>query len=109
MKKYNKLVRDNIPQIIMRSGKNFKVKILKEEEYKKELIKKVLEEAEELTKATSRTEQIDELADLFELLDYILTSHKIDLLEVQKRRVQKNMDKGGFDDKVFLEYVVEQK
>ena len=105
MQYHNKLVRDNIPQIIVKSGKSFKIKILDQKNYQIELKKKLIEESSELLKTTSKSEMINELADIYEVLDYILIENKIDLLEVKKRRVQKNMTNGGFDEKIYLEYV----
>lgn len=105
MKKYNKLIRDNIPQIIIKSGKNIKIKILDQEDYVFEIKKKLVEETNELLKATTKEEKIDELADIFELLDYYLIETKIDLLEIKKRRIQKNMKNGGFDERIYLEYI----
>lgn len=107
MKIYNKLVRDNIPQIIVKSGKTFKIKILEEKEFLLELKKKLVEESNELLKTTSKEDMIKELADIYEVLDYILIEHKIDLLEVKKKRIQKNMTNGGFDERIYLEYVKE--
>jgi len=105
MKEYNKLVRDNIPEIIEKSGFEFKTRILTNEEFQKELIKKLLEESKELAEITERDELLEELADVFEVLDYILISERIDMYDIQEYRDRKNMKKGGFDNKVFLEYI----
>ena len=42
-KVYNKLVRDNIPEIILKDNCNPIIKILNDEDYKKELEKKMFE------------------------------------------------------------------
>ena len=107
MKEYNKLVRDNIPRIIHNAGKVCDCEVLDDKQYKVELRRKLVEEALELSKSESKKDMIEELADVFELLDYILIEEKIDILEVKKRRIQKNMDKGGFDDKLYLKSVRE--
>ena len=107
MRKYNKLIRDNIPQLIMKSEKKFKVRLLNDEEYKRELRYKLLEEANELINAKTREEVLEELADAYEVLDYVLRAEKIDLMDVQEVRVKKNMEKGAFDEKILLEYVKE--
>ena len=44
---YNKLVRDMIPEIIEKSGNDYKIHIAGEDEYKYELLKKLKEEQTE--------------------------------------------------------------
>lgn len=102
MKIYNKLVRDNIPEIIKASGKDCEISILNDKQYTKEIKNKIVEEANELNEANTKEEMIEELADLFELLDYLLINEEIDLLKVKKKRIQKNMVNGGFDEKLYL-------
>lgn len=46
MKTYNKLVRDKIPDIIKADNRRPNFRILDEDEYKKELNKKLVEEVE---------------------------------------------------------------
>ena len=105
MKKYNKLVRDNIPRIIKNDGLESKTRILNEEEYEVELRKKLVEEATELSEATNIEEKIYELADIYEIIEYILMTNKIDKRQVDIMRIKKNMKKGSFEEKIFLEYV----
>jgi len=102
---YNKLVRDKIPQIIKESGKDCKVRTLDKEEYLIELRKKLIEESTELLEATNTKDAIEELADIYELLETILIEEQYDLLEIKKRRIQKNMAKGAFEERLFLERV----
>ena len=105
MIKYNKLVRDNIPQIIKESGKECNIHILSNDQFKIELKKKLVEEANELLHAKNYEESIEELADIYEVLETILIEEKYDLLDIKKKRIQKNMSKGSFEEKIFLEYV----
>lgn len=51
---YNKLVRDAIPEVIKKTGKDFSTRILEEEEYKAEVKKKLGEELEEYKDAYRR-------------------------------------------------------
>lgn len=46
MKTFNKLVRDKIPEIIEKEGRKVKTRILSNDEYRQELNKIFLEEAE---------------------------------------------------------------
>ncbi len=105
MKKYNKLVRDNIPNIIKNDGKECKTRVLNEEEYEIELRKKLIEEATELFKAKNIEEKIYELADIYEIIEYILMVNNIDKRNVDIVRIKKNMKNGSFEDKTFLEYI----
>lgn len=105
MKIYNKLVRDNIPEIIKESGLTAKTRILNEKEYEQELRNKLIEEATELSVAKDIKEKIYELADIYEIIEYILMTNKIDKRDVDLVRIKKNMKNGSFENKIFLEHV----
>ena len=102
---YNKLVRDKIPENIdSENGRKSKYRILNDEEYLKELNKKVIEEANEFIEENS----IEELGDLMEVLNAImkLKGYKMeDVNTAMKRKVDK---KGSFNNKIYLEYVDEK-
>jgi predicted house-cleaning noncanonical NTP pyrophosphatase (MazG superfamily) len=107
-KVYNKLVRDNIPEIIIQNnGKPF-VRILDDIEYKNELEKKLLEEYNEVLLTKTSEERIEELADMFEIIKAlaILENSSIDdVIEVAK---SKSIKRGSFENKIYLEKVVEE-
>jgi len=105
MIKYYKLVRDNVPSIIKAANKECKTRVLNKEDYELELRKKLIEEANELLNSKNKTEKIIELADIYEVIEYILMVNKISKLEVDEKRIKKNMEKGSFEDKIFLEYI----
>ena len=63
-KMYNKLVRDKIPEIIQADGKAPKTRILSDEEHLEALLDKLGEEYEEFKEAKN----VEELADLYEVL-----------------------------------------
>ena len=102
MPTYNKLVRDQIPGVIERSGKAFTTRILSEAEYKLELQKKLKEEIDEYMNASSDQSAIEELADLLELIHTITVTHGSSFEELEQVRIQKALARGGFKDKVFL-------
>ena len=103
--KYNKLVRDKIPQNIEALGKRCHYYVLNEEEYKKELDKKLLEEANEFI-ADHNTE---EMADLIEVIEAIKKSYNFESEEIEKVRLEKKAKKGGFEEKLYLIEVEEDK
>lgn len=102
-KTYNKLVRDGIINKILTNGETPKFRTLTDEEYLKELHKKLLEEANEFIEA----DDPEELADLLEVLYSIARFKKIDLKQVEAIRQTKKMHRGGFDKKIYLEEVDE--
>ena len=63
---YNKLVRDNIPQIIRSKGEEPIVRELNDKDYLRELKKKLLEESGEVVEAEGG-DMLEELADLMEV------------------------------------------
>lgn len=99
---YNKLVRDKIPEEINKiEGRKANYKILDEEEYLKELDKKLFEEANEFVEEHS----IEELADLVEVMETIINARNIKCEDIEKARKIKNDKKGKFENKIYLNYV----
>lgn len=104
---YNKLVRDNIPNIIKDKGEEPITRILSHEEYKLELEKKLYEEYKEVIEATGQ-DRIEELADLLEVIKALgELEHKSleDIIEVANN---KSIKRGSFKEKIFLEKVIEK-
>ena len=102
---YNKLVRDKIPEIIRNNGEESVTSVLSDNQYKEELYKKLLEEANEVINSQNPDETIEEVADAFEVLRAIaeLNNKKID--DVIKIADQKKLKRGGFEKRIFLEKV----
>lgn len=103
MPTYNKLVRDKIPQIIENAGKEAVTKILDDAEYEKFLIQKLGEEAEEFM----QTPNEEELADIMEVIESIMKLKKISWGDVRVIQDKKREERGGFEDRVFLEKVID--
>ena len=103
---YNKLVRDKIPNIIKNKGEEPIVKILNEEEYKIELEKKLYEEYQEVLSA-SGSDRLEELADMLEVIRALSKLENNNLDDIIKIADQKNKKRGAFNNKIFLEKVIE--
>ncbi|MBR8838171.1 MAG: nucleoside triphosphate pyrophosphohydrolase [Stigonema ocellatum SAG 48.90 = DSM 106950] len=100
-KDYNKLVRDRIPEIIRRHGRECEVMEMSQSEYCQALREKLIEEAQEA--ATAEPEElVTELADLYEVIDTIMTEYGIhrDLLLAEQK--QRRIDRGGFTKRIRL-------
>ena len=96
---YNKLVRDKIPEEINKKGdRKANYRILDDNEYLKELDKKLFEEAHEFVEEHS----VEELADLMEVISAIMISKNISLGDVERARNIKNEKKGKFENKIYL-------
>ena len=104
---YNKLVRDNIPNIIEKDGKKAVTRLLEDKEYKKELYKKLIEEANEVIAAKTEKNTIEELADVLEVLNSIAKINNKQLDDIIKISNQKRLQRGGFEKRIFLEIVQE--
>lgn len=98
---YNKLVRDKIPEIIEADGKTCKTRILDDEEYLAALEEKLNEEVAEYQK----DKNLEEMADVLEVLQAICVAKGYSLEELEAMRAKKAEKRGGFTDKVFLESV----
>lgn len=96
---YNKLVRDKIPEEINKNGdRKANYRILENEEYLKELDKKLFEEAHEFIEEHS----FKELADLIEVVSAIMKANNISLEDVEKARKIKSEKKGKFENRIYL-------
>ncbi|WP_163536365.1 nucleoside triphosphate pyrophosphohydrolase [Gracilibacillus sp. YIM 98692] len=102
MPEYNKLVRDLVPQIIEKSGKNYETKILDDEDYITALGAKLGEEVEEYFAAENDQDRLEELADVLEVIHTLAYKDGTTMEEVEKIRQQKAEKRGGFKDKIFL-------
>lgn len=103
MKTYNKLVRDKIPDIILKDNALPTTRILNDEEYIQELNKKLMEEVNEYLEE----ENIEEMVDILEVIRAILDYKNVSYEDIEEKRIKKAQKRGAFKDKVYLEKVME--
>lgn len=101
MKVHNKLVRDRIPEIIEIAGKICVTHILSDEDYIAALETKLNEEVAELQADMN----LEEMADVLEVLQALCLARGYSLEELEEMRAKKAKERGGFKNKIFLEYV----
>lgn len=100
---YNKLVRDKIPEIIETNGKKCITEILPDEEFLVMVDAKLDEELAEYHK----DQNIEELADLLEVLYAAAQARGYSLEELEQVRVIKAEKRGAFKNKILLKEVEE--
>ncbi len=97
--KYNKLVRDKIPEYIIKKGGTPITHVADDMEYWQKLKEKLLEEIEEFKK----DENAEEFADILEVLDAIVDYKKFDKSEVEKIKNKKTDERGKFKERIILD------
>ena len=105
IKTYNKLVRDRIPEIIEASGRTCVTEILSDEDYLRMVDAKLDEELAEYHK----DQNIEELADLMEVIHAAAIARGYTLEELEQVRAEKAEKRGGFAKKILLKEVVEER
>lgn len=97
-KQYHKLVRDRIPEIIEGTGKTCRTKILDDAEYLQLLDEKLNEELAEYQESKS----LEELADLLEVMEAVVTARGYTWKQLQEVKAEKKAARGGFAKKLLL-------
>jgi predicted house-cleaning noncanonical NTP pyrophosphatase (MazG superfamily) len=95
---YNKLVRDNIIEIIQNEGKTVKYRNYSDKEFIDALNIKLKEEVNEFVE----NNEIEELADVFEVIEKIMEIKEININNINDVKRQKTLIKGKFDKKICL-------
>ncbi|MFP4514444.1 MAG: hypothetical protein ACLFNO_00320 [Parcubacteria group bacterium] len=97
--KYNKLVRDKIPQIIKSKKIALIVHIASDEEYKQKLRAKLQEEVNEFFEDSNE----EELADILEVVYALCDFYNFDKKKLEQIRKDKLKKRGGFKDRIILD------
>ena len=95
---YNKAIRDKIPEIIQKDGNSCNVNTLPDEEFLEHLEKKLSEEVTEY----QNDKNPEELADILEVIFRIAQLKGVSKEELEKIRIKKSEERGGFDKNLFL-------
>ena len=99
--KYNKLVRDKIPEIIKSKGKTPTTHTANDQEYWQKLKEKLREEVDEFIQEDNK----EELSDVLEVIYAICDQKDISKEELELIRKNKAEQRGSFKDKIILEEV----
>ncbi len=101
---YPKLVRDRIPEIVKtHDGYEPPVRVLSDDqEFLKYLQRKAVEEAEELSHATTDSNLAEEIADVYEIIDAIMALKGFSAADIAKTQAEKRAKRGGFDGRLLM-------
>ena len=124
---YNKLVRDRIPNILIKENKAFKASHVDLSAYKKALADKLIEESSEVSECVKQFEHFleiepmsssecdqylakvtEELGDLLEVFIAISKAYNISAAALLLAAFAKREKFGKFDDGIFLEWAEEK-
>jgi predicted house-cleaning noncanonical NTP pyrophosphatase (MazG superfamily) len=94
-----KLVRDKIPSIINTDGSSCTSHIADDIEYWQKLREKLNEEVVEFLEA----ENVEELADVLEVVEAICAYKQFDRKMVEEVRIKKKEERGGFEGRIILD------
>lgn len=106
-KLYDKLVRDNIPNIIKNNGGEPVYRELEQAEYWDYLLKKDEEELLEVKEAKSLSDRKMELADKLEIIRAMAEFSGFSLQDIIEESDRKKEKNGGFQKRLLLEKVIE--
>jgi predicted house-cleaning noncanonical NTP pyrophosphatase (MazG superfamily) len=105
IKKYEKLVRDKMPEIIKANGQTSNTRILGDADFRRAVADKVVEEAQEVREALLAGGGADFVKEVGDLREIVAAAIELDgadekqITEVQKLRCEQ---RGGFDKRIFL-------
>ena len=98
MTKYEKLVRDRIPDMIRAQGETPLTRVLNTEEYLRCLEGKLDEEVAEY----HRDRNVEELADILEVILALAAANGWSREELEQIYRRKHDERGGFEERIYL-------
>ena len=100
--KYNKLIRDKIPEIIEAKGSKAIIEVLDSDSFQKYLDIKLSEELNEYLENGN----VEELADIVEVVYALLDCKGVSREEFERIRVAKAKERGAFKKRLLLKEVI---
>lgn len=101
---YNKLCRDNVPDIIAAKGFECDVREVDHDEYRREIVRKVYEEPSGVSNHSGRESLLKELADLVITLDAVSKEFGITDEELDEAVEKSIEEKGGYESMLYLSW-----
>ncbi|NGX34702.1 MAG: hypothetical protein K1060chlam1_01055 [Candidatus Anoxychlamydiales bacterium] len=102
---FNKLVRDNVVDILKKEKIDINYKRLSEGEYIKQLKLKLIEEAKEVFEAKNQGEFLEEISDLLDVIEALKKILKISDKKILEKSELKKKSKGSFENRYFINFI----
>jgi len=100
------LVRDKMPKRLAKVGVFVEGRsLLDSKDFIHHLKLKLREEVEEVINASTAKDIKEEIADVFEVLYSIAKYHGLQIEHIEKKRIQKQLERGGFSKGLFVEFI----
>ena len=103
--KFEKLIRNKLPEIIRSNGIVVHTPKLTTTEYIQKLNEKLLEEAQEAINTKTAQELTEELADILEVIYSISAANNISVDQIEETRKTKKASRGGFDQTTYVSFI----
>ena len=102
---FNKIIRDKRFEKMQKNAVHVVARKLENDEKTEQFKNKLKEECNEVVTAQTRTELLEELADLLEVMRSLATAMDFTIEDIEKTRIEKRKINGGFDQCIFIEKV----
>lgn len=102
---YHKIVRDNIPDLIAKTGAKVQHRVMPVDDFARLLRQKLVEEANEVVGAQTYEALVSELGDILDVVQAIQQIVGVPDVMIREARDKKQAERGGFDKRIFLETV----
>lgn len=100
--RYDKLIRDRIPEIMDEAGVRYEVTPLDDAAFERALRAKLVEEATEAAEAEASGDVAKELADVLEVVAALMEATGLDPEQVAALRERRRIERGGFVRRTWL-------
>lgn len=99
------LVRDKMPKRLGKLGVFVEYHSLNSKDLLAHLKLKLQDEVDEILQASTAKDIKEEIADVMEVLHAIAKYYGLQVEHLEKKRIQKQMERGGFSKGLFVEFV----
>lgn len=101
----NKLIRDQIPELMRVKGVVMHNRVMDQEEFIQKLKDKLHEECQEVIQSNTSEELLEELADVLDVIHALSSAHHFSIEQIEEKRIEKRQQKGGFESRIFNHHV----